>query len=407
MPTEIKVEQSVKATPEQVYFAFTHAISLTEWMCDFATLAARPGGRIYLWWHGDFYSAGEFISLEENKFLQFKWHSRQDPAPSQIAVWLNNKGTETLVTLIHTLSDGDYWSEHAQDFQKQWEATLANLAQVLETGQDKRVFGRPSLGINISDFNAEIAQSMGVPVSDGIRLDFLPKEMSAYQSGLRKDDVLIALDGKLITKDFESLASAIQGKQIGDKIEVAFYRGPEKKSLTIELSPRPIPQMPWKPEKLAEVIRVKYDEALAMLDAAFQGISEAEACFRTTPNEWSAEEVVAHLIQTERHWLENLEDEIGGYPRYSDDWAGNCGVHVHATVAAYGSAQGLLSEMRRLSVEMVALVGTLPAEFVARKASYVRTSNMLLEGSLPHFLSHINQIQTAINSAKIALAKQN
>jgi len=30
MPTEIKVEQIVKATPEQVYFAFTHAVSLTE-----------------------------------------------------------------------------------------------------------------------------------------------------------------------------------------------------------------------------------------------------------------------------------------------------------------------------------------------------------------------------------------
>jgi hypothetical protein len=238
-------------------------------------------------------------------------------------------------------------------------------------------------------------------------LDFLPEEMSAYQSGLRKDDVLIALDGKPITKDFESLASAIQGKKNGDKIEVAFYRGPEKKSLTIELSPRPIPQMPWEPEKLAEVIRVKYDEALAALEAAFQGISEAEGCLRTTPNDWSAEEVVAHLIQTERHWLENLEDEIGGYPRYTDDWAGNCGVHVRATVAAYGSAQGLLSEMRRLSVEMVALVGNLPAEFVARKASYFRTANILLEGSLPHILSHINQIQTAITSAKKALTEQN
>jgi uncharacterized protein YndB with AHSA1/START domain/uncharacterized damage-inducible protein DinB len=400
MSSELKVQQTVKATPDQVYFAFTHAISLTEWMCDFATVAARPGGRIYLWWHGDFYSAGEFISLEENKSIQFEWHSRQDPAPSQITVGLQEIGNNTLVTLIHSLPDGEYWSEHSQDFLQQWTVTLANLAQVLETGLDKRVIDRPMLGINVSDFNAEIAQSMGVPVSDGIRLDFLPEEMSAYQSGLRKDDVLISLDGKPITKDFESLVRAIQGKKCGDIMEAVFYRGPEKKSLPLELSTRPIPQIPWEPEKLAEVIRAKYDVAQAALEAAFQGIGESEASFGTSPNEWSAKEVLAHLIQTERHWLENLEDEIGGYPRFSDDWAGNCGMHVRAIVTAYGSTQGLLSEMRRLSDEMVAFVSALSAEFVARKASYFRIASMLIEGSLPHILSHINQIQTAITSAK-------
>ena len=400
MSTELKVEQTVKATPDQVYFAFTHAISLIEWMCDFATVAARPGGRIYLWWHGDFYSAGEFISLEENKSLQFFWHSSQDPARSQIAVALHGMGNDTLVTLIHTVPEGKYWSEHAQDFQQQWTVTLSNLAQVLETGLDKRFFDRPMLGINISDFNAGIAHSMGVPVSDGIRLDFLPEEMSAYRSGLRKDDVLVALDGKPITKDFESLLSAIQGKKNGDKIEAVFYRGPKKKSLTLELSRRPIPQIPWEPKKLAKVIRAKYDEGLAALEAAFQGVSEAEASYHTTPNEWSANEVLAHLIQTERHWLENLEDEIGGYPRFSDDWAGNCQVHVRATVVAFGNAQNLLSEMRRLSDEMVAFISALPAEFVARKASYLRIANMLLESSLPHILSHISQIQTAIAGAR-------
>jgi hypothetical protein len=43
MSTELKVEQIVKATPAQVYYASTHAISLTEWMCDFAAVAAHPG----------------------------------------------------------------------------------------------------------------------------------------------------------------------------------------------------------------------------------------------------------------------------------------------------------------------------------------------------------------------------
>jgi len=319
MATILKAEQYIKVTPSEVYFAFTHAISLTEWMCDFATVAPQPGGRMYLWWYGNFYSAGEFISLEENKSIQFKWHSSQDPAPSQVAVTMQDVDNGTLVSLAHTIPDGNYWSEHARGFQEEWSRTLANLAQVLETGLDKRLFDRPLLGINISDFNAEIAQAMGVPVHDGIRLDFLNEEMGAYQAGLRKDDVVVALDGKPISKDFGSLLNAIQGKKSGDKVEVAFYRGPNKKSILMELSKRPIPQIPSDPSGLAKAIRVKYDEGLAALHQAFRDVSEDEADWHPAPDQWSAKEVLAHLIQNERHWLENLDDTLGGYPRVSDD----------------------------------------------------------------------------------------
>jgi hypothetical protein len=272
----------------------------------------------------------------------------------------------------------------------------------LETGLDKRTFDRPMLGINISDFNASIARTMGVPVTDGIRLDFLPEEMGAFQAGLRKDDVVIALDGNPITSDFGSLVKALQGKKGGDKVEVIFYRGPQKKTLTMELTRRPVPQIPWEPAGLAKAIRAKYDECLAALDEAFSGANEAEADQRPAPQEWNAKEVLAHLVQTERHWLENLDDVIGGYPRLSDDWAGNSTLHVYATAVAYRTVCGLLDEMERLSNEMVAYVAALPPEFVARKASYFQVANMLMEGSLPHILSHIDQIQSAIAKAKKA-----
>ena len=390
----------MKASPADVYYAFTHASSLTEWLCDFATVAPRPGGRIYLWWHSDFYSAGEFILLEENKFLQIKLQARQDPAPSQIAVTLQEINKGTMVSLAHSIPEGEYWSEHAQGLQEEWTRNLANLAQVLETGLDRRLFDRPMLGINFSDFNAAIAKAMGVPVSNGIRLDFLPEEMGAYQAGLRKDDVLIALGGKPITNDFGSLLSAIQGKKSGDDLEVVFYRGPDKQTVRMKLSKRPIPPIPWEPSGLAKAIRAKYDEGLAALEAAFLGVNETEASWRPSAEEWNAKEVLAHLIQTERHWLENLEDVIGGYLRLSDDWAGNCSLHVRATVNAIGSVRKLLDELKLLSDEMVAFVNILPSEFVARKASYLQAANLLLEGSLPHILSHIDQIQNAIADSK-------
>ena len=400
MSATVKAEQLVKATPAQVYFAFTRAIGLTEWMCDFATVAPRPGGRMYLWWHGDFYSAGEYVSLEENKSVVFKWFGRGDPAPTEAAVTLIEKDGGTLVTLAHTVPDGDDWRKRAESFKAEWDSSLPNLAQVLETGLDKRTFDRPMLGINISDFNAGIARAMGVPVKDGIRLDFLPEEMGAYKAGLRKDDVLVALNGKTITNDFGSLVMALQGKKGGNKVEVVFYRGPEKKTLTMELTKRPVPKIPWEPAGLAKAIRVKYDEGLAALEKACAGVSEAEADLRPAPDEWDVKEILAHLIQSERHWLENLEDVIGGYPRLSDEWAGNSTVHARATVAAFKTVRGLLDEMKRLSDEMVAFATGLPPEFIARKASYFQAANMLLEGSLPHILSHIDQIDAAVASAR-------
>jgi len=400
MPTTVKAETLVKASPVQVYYAFTHAATLTEWMCDYATVAPRPGGRMYLWWHGDFYSAGEYVSLEENKSIVFKWFGRGEPASSEVAVTLTRQDGGTLVTMAHTVPDGDEWAQRAHGFQQEWEAMLANLAQVLETGLDKRTFDRPMLGINISDFNPEIARAMGCPVDEGIRLDFLPQELGAYQAGLRQDDVLVELGGKPITNDYGSLVVALQGKRPGDKIEVIFYRGAEKKTLTLELSKRPVPQIPWNTADLAQAVRIKYDEGLAALEEAFAGASEAAADLEPAPGEWSAKQVLAHLIQTERHWLENLDDLIGGYPRLSDEWAGNSTIHVRTTAAAYVSVRGLLQEMKRLSDEMTAYVAALPDEFIARKASYFQAANMLLEGSLPHILSHIDQIHSALASAR-------
>ena len=96
--------------------------------------------------------------------------------------------------LTHTTPD-PLWS---CSFQQEWPWHLTNLAQVLETGPRKTHLRSP--GINMSDFNEGIAKAMGVPVNAGIRLGFLP-ETGAYQAGLRKDDIIIELDGKSITND--------------------------------------------------------------------------------------------------------------------------------------------------------------------------------------------------------------
>ncbi len=400
MPETVKAEQFVRADPAQVYLAFTRAMNLHEWLCDYATVASRPGGRMYLWWNGDFYSSGEFTALDENRRVAFTWFGRGDPGPSQVEVTLTPKDGGTQVVLQHTLPDWKGWKGSPDDFQKEWAVSLPNLASVLETGVDRRIADRPMLGISLSDFNAAIAKSMGVPVTDGMRLDGTLEGMGAAQAGLRKDDVLVTLGGKPLTNDFSTLAAALQGKKGGEEVEVVYYRGAEKKTVVMELTKRQMPEVPWEPVELAKKVRLVYDEGLAALEACFAGVSETEADFHPASGEWSAKEVLAHLIQNERHWLENLDDAVGGYERVSDDWGGNVTIHMAAIVAAYRTSRGLLDELRRLSDELVAYLAALPSGFAARKSSYYQAAVNSMNGTAPHNLAHVDQIKAAISASR-------
>lgn len=399
MAVTVRVKKWIRVEPAQVYFAFTHATALRQWLCDYATAVARPAGRLYLWWHGDFYSAGEFVRLEANQAITFTWFGRGEPAPSQVKVTFKPMEAGTQVALAHTVPDSKKWQLLAQGFRHEWAASLENLASVLETGLDKRVSDRPMLGVSLSDFNAEIAKTLHIPVSEGLRLDGLLPEMGASQAGLQANDVLVAMNGKPLTNDFGSLVVALQGKKGGEQVEVVFYRGSEKRTVSMQLSKRAAPQIPWDPKELAIQLRSKFDEGLVELEKVFAGVSQDEAEFHPARVEWSAKEVLAHLIQSDRLWLEDLDDLIGGNERVADDFSGNIPSHMTAIVSTYPSTRALLDELRRLSNESVAMAGSLPPEFVARKGSYYQAAASMLEGFLPHTLAHIDQIKAAIAAA--------
>ncbi len=399
MTTTVCSEQFIKSTPEKIYYALTHSIALHEWLCDFVTVAPRPGGRMYLWWHGDFYSSGEYISMEDNRSIKFKWLGRFEPAASEVTIVLQPTPDGTLVTLSHTVPDGEDWNKRAKGFKAQWDFTLPNLASVIETGLDRRTFDRPMLGINVNDFNPEIARSLGVPVDQGIRLSDVREGMGAHAAGLQKDDVIVEFNGRAITNDFGSLVVAMQGKKGGDKVEVEYYRGSQKMKVIMELSKRPVPEVFWDPLELSNKVRSRYDVNLKQLRSCFKGFSETEADQEPAPGDWSARQILAHLIQTERGLIANLDESVGGYERFADDWGGNIPSHLNATVAAYGSVNGLLAELKRLSIEIVAFLAALPASFVERKASYFLFASLVLDYD-SHTVSHIDQIKSALVAAR-------
>ena len=101
-----------------------------------------------------------------------------------------------MLTLEHSrIGAGKAWGAVAGEFQQEWEKSLENLAAVLETGEDLRLTRRPMMGIGVSDFDAEIARQMGVPVSKGIRLDAVVAGMGAEAAGLQPGDVIVRMGG--------------------------------------------------------------------------------------------------------------------------------------------------------------------------------------------------------------------
>lgn len=391
----IVVEQIIQAPPEQVYLAFTNAGLLRLWICDVATVAPHRGGRIYLWWNGDFYTSGEYTDLIPNEKVAFTWFGRGDPGPSHVTVTIIGQGDSSRLTLLHTLPGGNKWKGYADSFKNEWFVTLENLASILETGKDLRFFNRPMLGILLGEFNIEQAARLGVPTSEGLRIDGALENMGAFAAGLRKDDVLVSLAGKSVTSDFASLALALQGKKGGDTVEVVFYRGSEKRTITMELSCRPVPDIPFNAPELASRVKKLRDESLCAIEKSFAGVTEEQASRKPAVDEWSAKEVLAHLLLNERNNILIISETLAGQPRWSDGETDN-DLALHAAVAnSYTSYSSMLAELRRLGDELVGYINSFPMDFLANKGAYFSIAQALLNDQF-HAQIHQAQIEQAL-----------
>lgn len=392
-------ETSVNAPLKSAYRAFTNSTSLREWLCDVATVEPHPKGRMYLWWRGDFYSSGHYLELEENKCVKFRWYANIDPAPTEVTVNFAEKDGGTLVKLDHEIPNDDSWKKIGETFRENWVESLENLKSVLETGIDLRIANRPMLGIAPGDFTEEQATALGVPVREGLRLDGLVSGMGAERAGLQKDDVIVEMNGHPIRSDASSLPNAIAGKKGGENIQVVFYRGPEKKTVTMELSRRPMPDVPSSPTELAKQAREFIMPALSELENCFEGVSDEQTMKRPEPGEWSALEIVAHLIQNERNNSAFLASLIDGFELTTDGFGTNVTPQVEAMVKAYPSAALMLTALRRSVEEVLAFTALIPDEFASNnKGSYYRFGSGLLQPNL-HIGSHTQQVKDALASS--------
>jgi uncharacterized protein YndB with AHSA1/START domain len=223
----------VAAPLSEAYRAFTHPVALRDWLCDAAQIEPRTGGRFYLGWDNDYYTAGRYTELARNERIAFTWRGPGDPADGQVLVTLAPEAESTRVSVTHSgAGAGSEWAEGASPSAPRWETALENLQSLLETGRDLRIIRRPMFGLNgAAVLTAEMAAELGVPVAEGLRLTGLVEGLAAHNAGLRPNDVLVSL-GDHPVRDYGSLGAALGLHQAHDRVPATFYRDGQQQTVT-------------------------------------------------------------------------------------------------------------------------------------------------------------------------------
>jgi len=394
-PQILEFSETIAASPEQIYAAFSSSTALESWFADFAEIDLREKGRFYCWWNVGYYAAGLFTEVVENELIAFTWNGLGEPHDTQVAVSLSAQDDGSVVKIVHHgIGTGSEWAERIAAYKKGWETGLANLKSVMESGLDKRIYDRPMLGILIGEaVDAQKAAELGLPLDYGAILGGVVAGMGAEAAGLQKGDVLVSLNRKAL-KSYQDFAPALANCKAGDVVDVVFYRDRDMRTVPMELSRRAVPQGTESAAALADAAAKVYAEVAAEREALFEGVSETQAAARPAPDEWSAKETLVHLLYSER-WLNFvISCAVGGYRAggYSNQ------LELIAAMAEVYSLPELLTELKRSEQVVVALLRALPPDFVADKRKFLRLATNLGLGFAEHTRDHLAQIKAALNN---------
>ncbi|NJK44993.1 MAG: PDZ domain-containing protein, partial [Pleurocapsa sp. SU_196_0] len=244
--------------------------------------------------------------------------------------------------------------------------------------------------------NADNAERFGVPVHHGVLLEGVLTGLSAQSAGLQRGDVIASVSGQDIT-DVQVLPNITRTHKAGDALEVVYYRGTTRHDAHMELKPRPLQPEADSLETLGAQIQAHKSAVLRELDDVVRDFTEDEARFKPAPNAWSAQEVLAHLINTERDTQTMIASLENG--NELEVFTGNMDARVRATVRRYPTTAALVTALKDTHAETVELVRSLPEHFLLRKAHVVRVQQNA-EFDPSHTRHHFAQMQRAVAAAR-------
>lgn len=392
----VTISRPINSSPEEVYAAFTDRDLLQNWLCGTAHLRADEGGHLLLQWGQEqTHAFCQYVSLEENKKVSFTWRAKGEDQDSRVTVSIEPNDNNVIMTLTHTDFPDDV---EIETYQKEWDTRLDNLVSMLETGADLRITERIIMGILPAAVPEEDAKKIGLEQGAGTLVSGVVSGYSAEKAGLRKGDIVVSLAGYDLTPTQNILhAITLSKSKVGDTVEVGYYRDGQKKSAMLQMLGYPVPELPESFAALGDRLASEFAELETELDTLFDGVTEVEAAKTPAEGEWSANEVMAHLILNERwqqNWLGGFMQtpQIGGY-------TGNTPARIASITATFPSAKALIAELKRSWQETVAILKNVPAEY-GERPSNLWWMNFNLGQTHWHTRGHYEQISEAIAAAR-------
>lgn len=383
------LNQRVQAPLNQVFEAFTSATRLCEWLGYDAQLEANPGGRFYLYWREPaFYVMGEYVALQNQQLIQIKLYEAEQPA-NLLSIAFSESDGQTEVSLSSALALSSTLHTLLQ-------RGLANLKSTYESGFTLETLERPMLGVLIGgNLTPENAATYQVPLDSGVVLWGTVPGLSAEAAGLQQNDVLIGLAGQEV-RTFADIGPIVRLYKAGQSIEAVYFRKSQRHVVSMQLKARPQPAYPQNPLQLAQQFTAANIELLQELQTLMQSATPQQSAHKAAPERWSANEVIAHLILTER----DQQTFIAGLVENNEleTFTSNQHARVTAVAQRYGHTAALIQALHDTMQETHHLLAALPPSFLQRKASVVRLQ-LAAEANPFHTRHHFGQIQRALEAA--------
>ena len=389
----------VEASPEDVFYAFSTAQGWRDWCCDSAHFRPHLSGSFQLGWEGGWHASGSIETLEKPERVELGWYGKDEPGPTKVSIGLQptEKGTE--VEIKHSgIGEGEGWDEARELIRKGWETGLENLESIFSTGVDLRQARQPMMGIMLNDFNERIAGEIGVPVTEGVRIDQPIEGMGAEKAGLLSNDVIVEMAGVPI-QGFGDLGAALRGQQAGDIIPVSVYRGQEKVTVDMELSGRPLAEVPLEPSDFADRMKELYEGINKELKATLDGVSEEEAEFKPASDEWSAKETLAHIIDSEQYSVNLLSEVLTDGEREFAEGGENSPIRLAAMISVTPTVQALLERLEATQREVLHILKHAD-QLKKRKGVLWRIGQWWFQFPASHERQHMEQMKAAIEAAR-------
>ena len=125
--------------------------------------------------------------------------------------------------------------------------TVKSELSKLKTGAS---IERAYLGVQMQRVDSQLAKDLNLPVDHGALIVGVTSGSPAADAGLRAGDtgtsqgvtaggdLIVAVDGQEM-KNEDAVANAIAAHKPGDKVQITYYRGNDKKTATVTLAKRP------------------------------------------------------------------------------------------------------------------------------------------------------------------------